>query len=150
MIANRQGRDVYWRRQPPVVAGILMAVAAGTFAVASIVHFGVDIPVGFTTIRDSFPGAATPEAVIAVAVAIGATAVLIRRRKSRGIALGITSLAIVGTVYGLTVTLDSTRTGDIAYHVGILAALLIVLSLLLVPGGSDVTPARDVRNEMAS
>jgi hypothetical protein len=53
-----------------------MALAAAAFAVVSIVHFGVDIPVGFTTISDSFPGAASPEAVIAAAMALGAAAAI--------------------------------------------------------------------------
>lgn len=108
-----------------------MALTAAAFAIASIVHFGVGIPVGFTTISDSFPGAAPPEAVIAAVVAIGATAVLTRRTGSRGIALGTTSFAVLGTVFGLTITLNSTRTGDVAYHLSILATLLVILGLLL-------------------
>lgn len=140
MTASRPGRVDYWRRRPPVAAGVLMALTAGAFAIASIVHFGVDIPVGFTAISDSFPGAAPPEAVIAAIVAIGATAVLTRRTQSRKIALGATAFACVGTVYGLTITLNSARTGDVAYHLGILATLLIILGLLLAPGKSDIQP----------
>jgi hypothetical protein len=145
MTGNRPSRVDYWRRRPPVAAGVLMALAAATFAVVSIVHFGVDIPIGVTTISDSFPGAAPPEAVIAAVVAIGATAVLTRRTKSRGIALGTTSFALLGTVFGLSITLTSTRTGDVAYHLGILTTLLVILGLLLLPGRSDAQPPRDVR-----
>jgi hypothetical protein len=116
----------------------------------SVIHFGVYVPVGFATISDSFPGAAPPEAVIAAVVAIGAAAVLTRRTKSRGIALGTTSFALLGTVYGLSVTLNSTRTGDVAYHLGILATLLVIFGLLLVPGRPDVRPARDVMSEVRS
>lgn len=143
MTVNRPGRVDYRRRTPPVAVGLLMAFVAATFAIVSIVHFGVDLPVGFTTIDDPFPGAAVPEAVIAAAVAIGAVAVLTRRTRSRGIALATTSFALLGTVYGLRVTLNSTRTGDVAYHLSILAALLVILGLLLVPGRSDVQPAQD-------
>jgi MFS family permease len=150
MTANRPSRVDYWRRRPPVAAGVLMALAAAAFAIMSIVHFGVGIPVGFTTINDSFPGAAPPEAVIAAVEAIGATAVLTRRTKNRGIALGTTSFALLGTVLGLTITLNSTRTGDVAYHVSILAALLIILGLLLVPGRPDVESVRDVRTDVRS
>jgi hypothetical protein len=138
MTANRPRRVDYWRQRTPVAAGMLMALAAAAFAIMSIVHFGVDLPVGFTTISDPFPGAAAPEAVIAAVVAIGATAALTRRPKSRGIALGTTSFAFLGTVYGLNITLNSTRTGDIAYHLSILATLLIILGLLLVPARSNV------------
>jgi hypothetical protein len=138
MTTDRPSRVNYWRRRPPTAAGVLMAFAGAAFAVVSIVHFGVDIPVGFTTISDSFPGAAPPEAVIAAVVAIGATAVLTRRTRSRAIALGTTSFALLGTVYGLHITVNSTRTGDVAYHLSILAILLVILGLLLVPGRSDV------------
>lgn len=133
MTADRPSRVDHRRRRPPATAGVLMALAAASFAIASIVHFGVGIPVGFTTISDSFPGAAPPEAVIAAVVAIGATAVLTRRTKSRRIALGTTSFALLGTVFGLTFTLNSARTGDIAYHLSILATLLVILGLLLPP-----------------
>jgi hypothetical protein len=44
-----------------------------------------------------------------------------------------TLFALLGTAYGLTVTLGSARTGDIAYHVGILVVLAVILGLLLVP-----------------
>ena len=132
----------YGRRPPPVAAGVLMALVAVAFAIVSIVHFGVDIPVGFTTISDSFSGAAPPEAVIAAAMAIGARAVLDRRTTSRVIALGTALFALLGTAYGLTITLHSTRTGDVAYHLGILVALLIILGLLLAPGGPESRPRR--------
>jgi hypothetical protein len=117
-----------------------MTLAAAAFAIVSVIHFGVDVPVGFTTISDPFPGAAPPEAVIAAVVAIGAAAVLTRRTKSRGIALGTTSFALLGTVYGLSITLNSTRTGDVAYHLGILATLLVIFGLLLVPGRMSGRP----------
>jgi hypothetical protein len=138
MTVNRPSLMDYGRRPPPVAAGVLMALAAAAFAIVSIVHFGVDIPVGFATISDSFPGAAPPEAVIAAVMAIGASAVFARRTTSRAIGLGTALFALLGTAYGLTITLDSTRTGDVAYHLGILATLLIILGLLLVPGGRRV------------
>jgi hypothetical protein len=71
MTADRPSRVDYWRRQPPMVAGVLMALAAAAFAIVS----------------------------------------------------------------------NSTRTGDVAYHLSILATLLIILGLLLVPGRSDGRPA---------
>ena len=150
MTTDRPSRVDYWRRQPPVAAGVLMALAAAAFAIVSIVHFGVEIPVGFATVSDSFPGAAPPEAIIAAVVAIGATAVLTRQTRSRGIALGTTCFALLGTVYGLNITANSTRTGDVAYHLSILATLIIVFGLLLVPGRSDVRPHRDVRDDVRS
>lgn len=150
MTAGLPSRVDHRRRRPPTAAGVLMAFAAAAFAGASIVHFGVDVPVGVTTISDSFPGAAAPEAVIAAVVAIGAAAVLTRRTKSRGIALGATSFALLGTAVGLSITLNSTRTGDVAYHLGILTTLLVILGLLLRRGRPDVRPARDAGNDVRS
>ncbi|HEX6498024.1 MAG TPA: hypothetical protein VF054_03225 [Micromonosporaceae bacterium] len=144
MTANPPSRVDYWRGQPPMVAGVLMALAAATFVIVSVVHFGVDIPIGFATISDPFSGAAVPEAVIGAVMAIGATAVLTRRTRSRGIALGTTSFALLGTGFGLTITLSSARTGDVAYHLSILVTLLVILALLLVPSRSDAWRRRAV------
>jgi hypothetical protein len=138
MTANQPSGEDYWRRPPAVAAGLLMALAAAAFAIASAVHFGVEIPLGFITISDPFAGAAPPEAVIAALVALGATTVLARRTNSRRIALGTAAFAVLATAYGLSITLNSSRTGDIAYHLGILATLLVIVGLLLVPGRTNV------------
>ncbi|GAA4585607.1 hypothetical protein GCM10023194_28800 [Planotetraspora phitsanulokensis] len=127
-----------------------MALAAAAFAIMSVIHFGVDIPVGFATISDSFPGAAPPEAVISAVMAIGATAVFTRRTTTRGVALATTLFSLLGTAYGLTITLGSTRTGDVAYHLAILTTLLAILGLLLVPRRSQSHQARDDRNDVRS
>lgn len=145
MIADRRRRPN--PREPlPVTVGVLMALAALAFGAVSTVHFGVDIQLGFMTISDSFPGAAPPETVIAAVLAFGAVAVLTRHERSRGIALGTASFALLGTCYGLTITLNSTRTGDVAYHLTMLAALLIILGLQLVPARWSVAaPGPKVR-----
>ncbi len=122
------------RRPPATAVGILLGLAAVAFATASVIHFGVAVPVGVVTVSDPFPGAAVPEAVIALVVAAGVLTVLTRRPAAREIALLTTLFALLGTSFGLTVTLRSTRTGDVAYHLGILALLLVILGLLLVPG----------------
>ncbi len=145
MTTDAPSRIDHRHRRPPVAAGVLMAFAAAAFAVVSTVHFGVDIPLGFATVSDSFPGAAPPEAVIAAVVATGAAAVLTRRTKSRAIALGTTGFALLGTAYGLSITLNSTRTGDVAYHLSILVTLLVILALLLVPGRPGTRPVPRVR-----
>ena len=43
--------------------------------------------------------------------------------------------AILATLYGLSVTLGSSRTGDVAYHVFVLVLLLVILVLVLLPQG---------------
>ena len=50
----------------------LLVVTSVAFALASLIHFGVTIPLGLVTLADPFPGAAIPEAVIAVALGLGA------------------------------------------------------------------------------
>lgn len=111
--------------------GVLLCAAATTLAVASLLHFGVAIPLGATAIRDPFPGAAIPEAVIAVVLAAGALALLVRRAGARWLALAATLFALAGTLYGLTVTLRRGESGDIVYHLALLTMLLASAVLLL-------------------
>jgi hypothetical protein len=125
------------------VIGLLMAFAALTFALASLIHFGTPLPLGFTTVRVPFPGAAVPESIIAFVVGAGALNMWTSRWAPRAIAAGTTLFALIGTVYGLSVTLRSTRTGDVVYHLGVLAVLLVVLGLLR--GGVTATPRHTAR-----
>ena len=113
------------------LCAVLMAIAAVTFWVASAIHFGATIPLGFTTLNDPFPGAAIPEAIIGVVVAIGALAIAERWRANWAIAVGTTSFAIVGTLFGLSVTLGSGRSADVVYHVSVLVVLFVALGVLL-------------------
>jgi hypothetical protein len=127
------------RRPPATATGVLMALAAVGFAVASSIHAGAAIPLDVTTLRDPFPGAAVPEAVIALVMATSALTVFTRRPAAWGIAVLGTLFALLGTVYGLTVTLGGRRTGDIAYHLGIIIVLALILGLLLRSGSRRVS-----------
>lgn len=49
-----------------IAIAVLMTVAAGTFALVSLVHFGVVITLGPLALDDPFAGAAVPEGVIAI------------------------------------------------------------------------------------
>src|SRR5215467_8830748 len=113
-------------------AGALLGVAALTLALASLLHFGVAVPVGATTISDPFADAAIPEAVLAVAVAAGAVTLLARLPVARWLAPAATVVALAGTLFGLTVTLRRGEPGDIAYHVALLTLLVASAILLLV------------------
>jgi uncharacterized membrane protein len=55
----------------------------------------------------------------------------ILRGERRRPALAATVFSIVATFYGLSVTLGSGRTADVAYHASVLGVLLLVLALLL-------------------
>lgn len=113
-------------------AGVLLAVAAVTLAIASLLHFGVSIPLGGTTVSDPFAGAAVPEAVIAVVVAAGAAAALARQPIASWVTPAAAVFALAGTLYGLTVTLRRGEAGDIAYHLALLTMLVAGAALLLI------------------
>ena len=115
--------------------GLLMALAAVTLAAASLIHFGVAIPLGVATISDPFAGAAIPEAVLAVVLGAGAVTVLTRAIRPWPIALGTTLFTLAGTLFGLTITLGRGEAGDIAYHLTLVAMLVATVVLLVTPAG---------------
>jgi hypothetical protein len=110
--------------------GVLMIVATASFTLASIIHFGVRIPLGVTTVHDPFAGAKVPEAIIAAALATGTVFYLTRTPAARPVALITTAFAFLGTVVGLHFTLGSGRTADLTYHFTVLTLLAAILILL--------------------
>jgi hypothetical protein len=124
-------------RRRPILLAIagLMVLTTGAFLAAALLHFGIVIALGPITIADPFPGAAIPETVIALVLGIGALWVLARRPARWGVALATTLFALLVTIYGLTVTVGSARTGDITYHVAVLVLLGVIAGLLLLPAG---------------
>lgn len=132
--ASPESLGTSWRPISLAICG-LMALATVSFALASLVHFGIVLPLGLVTLDDPFSGAAIPEAVIAIVLGI-ATATVIRGQANRWQVASIaTVFAILATLYGLSVTLGSSRTGDVTYHLLVLVLLLAILVLLLVPAG---------------
>src|SRR5207253_10452261 len=79
-----------------ILIGRLMLAEAVTFAIASILHFGV---------AESFIGAAIPEAIIAVVLAAGAIRLMRRPAGSWPIAMATSLFALAGVIIGLTVIL---------------------------------------------
>lgn len=116
-----------------IAIGVLMVAATVAFVVASLVHFGVVLALGPVTIADPFGGAAIPEAVIAAVLGIGAATVIARWALAWPLAFGGTLFALLLTLYGLTITLRSSRMGDVTYHIGVLVALAVIIGLLLLP-----------------
>jgi hypothetical protein len=124
-----------WRPISIVITG-LMAVATLTLALASVIHFGNTVSLGVVTFHDPFRGAALPEAIIAVVLAVGLVSVLLRLPAAWWIALATTVFALAGVILGLSIVLLSSarRSGDIVYHVSLLTVLVITVGVLLTPG----------------
>jgi hypothetical protein len=120
-----------------------MIVAAITLGVASYLHRDGRIPLGFTVLRgEHFAGASVPEAVIGFVLALGAAVVLTAPARARPVALGATTFAILGVAYGLSDTVGSGHTTDIAYHCALMALLLATEIILLRRGTRPVSTRR--------
>jgi len=125
------------QRSPLTAAVVVLLGSAGaTFVIASAVHFGLSVRLGPVILHDPFEGAAVPEGVIAVVLACGAVTVMAGWSNRWAAALLATLFALALTAYGLTITMRSTRYGDIAYHLFILVVLSVTAVLLLLPAGS--------------
>jgi hypothetical protein len=132
--ASLESRRTSWRPMSLAICG-LMTLATVSFGLASLVHFGIVLPLALVTLDDPFPGAAIPEAVIALVLGIGTAAVIRGQAKRWWVASVVTVFAILATLYGLSLTLGSSRAGDVTYHVLVLVLLLAILALLLLPAG---------------
>jgi len=105
-----------------------MLVAGVTLCAASAIHFGLPIPLGFTTISDPIAGAAMPELILGLIMLVGATSML---RGHRLVALACTGFTLLLTLYGASVTVRAAAWGDVAYHAALLTILAATLVLLL-------------------
>lgn len=131
--------ETHTRGMPPAtlangIAALMLATTL-TLLIASLIHFGLRIPLGFTTIHETGPGAAIPEALIAAVLAVGAASLILRVRSRWPIAVASSLFAVLGVCVGLRFTLMDGQTGDVAYHLGLLAALLVLVALLFSPEG---------------
>ncbi|GAA3432133.1 hypothetical protein [Kutzneria kofuensis] len=100
--------------------GYLMIVEAATFLVASLLHLTVEWE----------PGAAGPEALIGVVMAVGAFFAL---RGRRAVALWTSGFAAFGTVVGITAISSGPgpkSVPDLTYHGLILTTLIVSIVLM--------------------
>ena len=103
---------------------------AAAFVAAALIHFGVLVE-GYEHLR-----AATAETVLSVALLLGLALTWIRPAWSRGVGIAVQSFALFGTLVGVFAIAIGIgpRTGpDIAYHAGILLALVAGLIRALTP-----------------
>jgi nucleoside recognition membrane protein YjiH len=125
-------RDARWQPVRFLIIALLTVLVA-TLAVASAIHFGVTM----AGVADRLSGAALPEAVIAIVLLFGALSATFCVRHAWGSTLGTTVFGIAGFVIGMRFTLFGDRfvAGDVAYHIGGLVLLVVVVALLASPSG---------------
>jgi hypothetical protein len=116
---------------------ILLILDAAVFFGAALFNFGLEIPLGFTTLRfaDSIWQAGTGETVIgAVLLAAGLTG----GRRLSWVAL---AMSVLGIAFGLSSDRVQGAARDL--HVVMIALAVLVLALLLVIGRRNRRPVVD-------
>lgn len=106
----------------PSLVRWFLALEAGVFAAAALMHAGVIVG-GYEHSK-----AQTAESVIASVLGIGLLAATIFPASSRGIALGVQGFALLGTAVGLltiAIGIGPRTVVDVLLH-GIMIALLVV------------------------
>jgi peptidoglycan/LPS O-acetylase OafA/YrhL len=115
------------RRRRRIAA--VMGLEAASLLVASLLHltgFAHGHARPFTA-----TGAGIAEAVIGIVVACGAIALMRPGVRGRGTALAVTAFAIIGVLYGLSITTQGGDLPDIVYHATLLPLLIATFTLLL-------------------
>jgi peptidoglycan/LPS O-acetylase OafA/YrhL len=107
---------------------LLMVFETATLAAIASLHLG-GVLQGSEPFRPTIAGIA--EAIIGLALVIGAAALLRRSHRARPIAIATTVFAIAGFVVGLGFTLRGGGAVDVAYHVLMLPVLLLTLVVLV-------------------
>jgi hypothetical protein len=133
---SREFRGAAWTR---IALEALMAVNAVAFLAASVIHFGVRIPLGFTTLADAtILPAGIAEGAIGVAFVGAAVAVIGRQDWAWNGMLGAHLFGVLGVLVGLGVSLSvsaDSSPANLVFHEAILPALVIGLILLLTRSG---------------
>jgi hypothetical protein len=122
--------------------GVLMVLEALSFLCFTLLHLGVRIPVGFTVIQEPpRPFAVIVEGLAAVALAVGASAVLTRRTWAWAAATGAHAVALAGVLWGMVAVAAGrgphTQLND-TYHLVMVVVLGAGLILLLTRPGRTV------------
>jgi hypothetical protein len=119
--------------------GILIVVNAVAFLVASGVHFGIRIPLGFTVLSDvTILPAGIVEGAIGIVFVLAGAAVLARQDWAWNATTAAHLFGILGVLVGLSVTLenpDDTSPVNTLFHLAILPVLVLGLILTLTKSG---------------
>ncbi|MCI0635109.1 MAG: hypothetical protein L0206_14545 [Actinobacteria bacterium] len=93
--------DARGRNLVRTTVGFLSAAYAATFVVAVLLHLGVRIPLGLAVLDEPRrPVAVFIEGTVALALALGALAVLARRTWAWAAATGAYALGLAGVAWG--------------------------------------------------
>jgi hypothetical protein len=123
----------------PRAALILMCTEAISLAVVSPLHL--------SGLLEGGTGAGIAEAIICAALVWGAVSVFRAAPRWRAVSLGTTAFAIVGFVYGLSVTSRGGALANVAYHSAALPLLVITFGILVTAGPwSAVRPGPGATN----
>lgn len=128
------------RRRPPIVTviSVLIVVEAVSFLVASLLHMGVQFPLGISEPPNQY--AAIVEGMCGIFLAVSAIVVFARGAGAWGIAVAAHVFAIAGVILGIIVVIRGGVSGDEAnaiYHPIILVVLIVTLILLMTRGARD-------------
>jgi hypothetical protein len=107
---------------------LLMIFEAATLAAIAALHFG-GVLEGSRPFRPTAAGIA--EAIIGLALLIGAVALLRRLPHAQSVAIATTVFAIAGFAVGLSFTLRGGDAVDVAYHAVMLPLLFLTLLALV-------------------
>lgn len=116
---------------------ILILAEALTFAVASLLHLGLAVPIAAALGEALMPQAGVPEGIIGLVLLGGAVASFARGRASWAIVLGTHLFAIGGTLVGmasLAAGLAPRTDANEIYHRVIIVVLVVVTALLFTRG----------------
>ncbi len=118
---------------------VLVCGSAAAFLIASAIHFGAQIPLGFATLSDvTILPAGIAEGLIGAAFAGAAAAVFARWSWAWNGTLAAYLLGILGVLIGIGVSMtdsgDSSK-ANLLFHVTILPVLVAGLALILTRSG---------------
>ena len=117
------------------VISVLIVVEAITFLLATLLHLGIQFPLGFSEPR--IIPAAIVEGLCGILLAVSAFAVFARKTWAWWGAIAAHAFAVAGVLLGiaaLALGLGPSTEANTIYHRVILVVLVVVLALLATPG----------------
>lgn len=128
------------------VVRALIALEAVAYIIASALHVGVQIPLGFAVLSEPpILPATIVEGLSGLFLAAAGFGVFLRRNWAWGAAVAAHAFAILGILVGITaLAAGAAPSTDLnyVYHRVLLGALLVSLTLLLLPAGRAAVERR--------